>query len=151
MKNKFNKCPSDENSRLYKQQRNYCTNLLACEKKNYFNDLDLKIFKDNKTFWQRVKLLFSDKKCALKNNIAIVEDNVICTKEEEVAEKLNNFFIDAVGNLEIESFTTIKTNDESSENIQEIVKMYASHPSALKIKENLKIVEQFNFNNISSD
>ena len=80
LKNEFNKCPSDENSRLYKQQRNYCTNLLAREKKNYFNNLDLKIFKDNKTFWQRVKPLFSDKK------------SVICTKEEEVAEKLNNFF-----------------------------------------------------------
>ena len=92
LKNKFNKCPSDENSRLYKQQRNYCTDLLAREKKYYFNNLELKIFKDNKTFWQRVKPLFSDKKCALKNNIAIVEDDVICTKEGEVAEKLNNFF-----------------------------------------------------------
>ena len=62
LKNEFNKCPSDENSRLYKQQRNYCTSLLAIEKKNYFNNLDLKIFKDNRTFWQRVKPLFSDKK-----------------------------------------------------------------------------------------
>ena len=52
LKNRLNKYPSNENSRLYRKQRNYCTNLLAREKKNYFNNLDLKIFKDNKTFCQ---------------------------------------------------------------------------------------------------
>ena len=151
LKNKFNKCPSDENNRLYKQQRNYCTNLLAKEKKNYFNNLDLNIFKDNKTFWQRVKPLFSEKKCALKNNIAIVENDVIYTKEEEVAEKLNNFFIVAVGDLEIESFPTVSKKDVTSENIQEIIKMHALHPSVVKIKENVEIVEKFNFKNVSSN
>ena len=50
LKNRFNKCPSNENSSLYKNQRNYCTNLLARVKKNYFNNLDLQISKDNKTF-----------------------------------------------------------------------------------------------------
>ena len=69
-------------------------------------------------------------KCALKNNIAIVEDDVIYTKEEEVAEKLNNLFIDAVVNLEIQSVTTVKTKDDM--NHQKIVKMYALHPSVLK-------------------
>ena len=151
MKNRFNKCPSNENSSLYRKQRNYCTNLLAREKKNYLNNLDLRIFKDNKTFWQRVKPLFSDKKCALKRNITIVEDNVIYTKEEDVAEKLNNFFIDAVGNLEIESFATLNAKDVASENILEIVKMYELDPSVLKIIENVEIAEKFNFKNISSN
>ena len=45
----------------------------------------------------------------------------------------------------------MKTKDESSENIQEIVEMYAFHPGVLKIKENVKIVEKFNFKNISSN
>ena len=76
----------------------------------------------------------------MKNNIAIVEENVIYTKEEEFGEKLNNFFIDAVGNLDIESFTTVKTKDESSENIQEIVKLHALLPNVLKIQEHFKIV-----------
>ena len=66
LKNRFIKCPSNENSSLYRKQRNYCTNLLAREKKNYFNNLDLKIFKDNKTFWYRVKPLFSDKKLCIE-------------------------------------------------------------------------------------
>ena len=61
LKNRFNKCLSNENSSLYRKQRNYFTHLPAREKKNYFNNLDLKIFKDNKTFWQRVKPRISDK------------------------------------------------------------------------------------------
>ena len=87
----------------------------------------------------------------MKRNITIVEENVIYTKEEDVAEKLNNFFIDAVGNLEIESFTTLNAKDVTSGNILEIVKMYELHSSVLKIKENVEIAEKFNFKTISSN
>ena len=61
-KNKFNKNPCDENKLMYKKQRNFCSNLLNREKKKYFNNLDLNIFNDNKTFWQRVKPHFQIKK-----------------------------------------------------------------------------------------
>ena len=50
MKNNFNKNPNEENRRLYKKPRNYCVSLL--EKENmYYNNLDLKIFDDSKSFW----------------------------------------------------------------------------------------------------
>ena len=49
-KNKFNKNPYDENKLTYKKQRNFCSNLLNRKKKKYFNNLDLNIFNDNKTF-----------------------------------------------------------------------------------------------------
>ena len=47
---------------MYKKQRNFCSYLLTKEKKKYFNNLDMKIFEDNKTFWQQVKPIFSEKK-----------------------------------------------------------------------------------------
>ena len=151
LKNNFNKYPSDENNRLYKKQRNYCVNLLTKEKKKYYNNLDLKIFDDNKTFWQQIKPLFSDKKSTLKSNIVIIEDDIVYTEEKEVAEKLNNFFIEAVDNLAIEPFTVVSEEDIISENIPEIVKMYESHPSIIKIKENIKIEDKFKFKNITSN
>ena len=55
LKNRYNKCSNDENLRLYKKQRNYCVNLLAKEKKNSYNNLDTKLFDENKTFWQHNK------------------------------------------------------------------------------------------------
>ena len=61
LKNKYNKCPSEQNKISYNLQRNYCVSLLKKEERKYYNNLNPKIFKDNKTFWQRVKPLFSDK------------------------------------------------------------------------------------------
>ena len=73
------------------------------------------------------------------------------TENNIVAEKLNNFFIEAVDNLEIEPFTTINEDDISSENISEIVKNYEFHPSIINIKENVKIKEKFKFKNTISE
>ena len=151
LKNIYNKYPTEGNNRLYKKQRNYCVNLLTKEKKRYYNNLDLKIFDDNKTFWQRVKPLFSDKKSSLQSNIVIIEDDIVYTEKLQVAEKLNNFFVEAVENLEIEPFTVICDEDIISENIPEIIKMYENHPSILKIKENIKIQGKFKFKNITSN
>ena len=49
LKNRFNKIPTEDNKRLYKRQRNFCVSLLKKEKRNYYNNLDLKIFDDNKS------------------------------------------------------------------------------------------------------
>ena len=55
LRNKYNKNPTESNNLLYKKQRNLCVNLLKKEKKNYYNNLDLKILGDNKKFCQRIK------------------------------------------------------------------------------------------------
>ena len=61
LKNIYNKNPCQYNKNAYRKQRNYCVSLLKREKKKYYNNLDIRIFDNNKTFWQRVKPLFSDK------------------------------------------------------------------------------------------
>ena len=65
LKNIFNKDPTDDSKKLYDQQRNYCASLLRKEKKKYYNNLDIKIFDDNRKFWKRVRPLFTDKQKAL--------------------------------------------------------------------------------------
>ena len=151
LKNKFNKYPTEINNRLYKKQRNYCVNLLTKVKKKYYNNLDLNIFDNNKTFWQNIKPLFSDKKGALQRNITIIENNTVYTENEEVAEKFNIYFTKAVENLEMEPFTVVEEVNMISGSISEIVKTYASHPSIIKIKENVKIKDKFKFQNITSN
>ena len=66
LKNVINKNPSEINKTNYKRQRNFCVGLLEKEKKKYYNNLDLKVFVDNKIFWQKVKPLFSNKKNVLQ-------------------------------------------------------------------------------------
>ena len=72
----------------------------------------------------------------------------ITSEDSEVAEKLNNYFIEAVESLEIESFALELDNSIYITNIDDI-KKYARHPSIMKIKENVHVEERFLFNNIS--
>ena len=137
LKNQYNNTPNENNKNLYKRQRNFCVNLLRKEKRKYYNNLDLKIMEDNKKFWQCVKPLFSNKHNVFQKNIIIVENDRITSENSEVADKLNNFFVEAVESLEIEPFAPDLENNETI-NIDDIINKYEPHPSILKIKENVR-------------
>ena len=143
LKNKYNKFPTKQNKMSYSKQRNYCVSLLKKEKRKYYNNLNPKIFKDNKTFWQRVKPLFSDKQKGIQSDIIIVENGVTTSDKTKVAEKLNNFFVEAVDNLGIEPY--LIQNNNVSKNTQDIIGKYENHPSIKMIKENIKDDNKFSF------
>ena len=148
LKNKYHKSPTEKNKNLYKKYRNFCVGLLKKEKKKFYTNLDLKDIADNKTFWNNVKPLFTGKS-KLKTNITIIEKENVVIEKEKVAEILNNYFIEAVQNLEIEKFASESVQEIQSENIDEVIKniieRYKSHPSIVKIKENVKIEQKFRF------
>ena len=152
--NNHYKNPIDKNWELYKKQRNYCVGLLKREKRNYYSNLDLKIFEDSRKFWQSVKPLFSDKANVKNRNIIIIEDDKVICNKLELAEKFNNFFIEAVENLEVEHFVS-ETGDENTMGnvsvIDTIVKKYNSHPSIIKIRENVNVETKFEFMDMTSD
>ena len=153
LRNKYLKNLTEHNKILYKKQRNFCVSLLKKEKNKYYSNLDLKIFEDNKKFWQGIKPLFSDK-TTLKRNIILIENGILTSDSNEVAEKLNNYFIDAVENLEIEQFISeenIEPSEDADEHINNVIEKYKSHPSILKIKENVKFETKFEFNDINED
>ena len=147
LKNKYNKNPSEENKKSYNQQRNYCVSLLKKEKKKYYNNLDTSIFDDNKKFWERVRPLFSDKQKALPRDIILVENEETISDKKVVAETLNNFFIEAVDNLDIPSFLPVNT--PHTDNIQVILDRYENHPSIIKIKENVREGDNFSFTDMT--
>ena len=92
LKNNFNKDPSVENENAYKKQRNLCVNLFRKAKREYYATLNPSVVDDNKKFWTAIKPLFSDK-VKLKNNITLIEGENIFSDDNDVAEKLNKFFI----------------------------------------------------------
>ena len=71
------------------------------------------------------------------------------TDNKMAAEKLNNFFIEAVDNLGIQTFLRNDTESLTLHNIDEIISKYESHPSILKINQNVKIENKFTFNKIA--
>ena len=145
-KNRYNKNTNELNKNLYKKQRNFCVNLLRKEKRKYYNNLDINIFEENRKFWQNVRPLFSNKHNVSQKYIIIVEEDTVISNNTDPPEKLNNFFIEAVENLEIESFVPNIENIIYTGIIHEIVKNYQTHPSILKIKDNVNVEGKFIFN-----
>ena len=80
-------------------------------KKRRYNNHDLKIFEENKKFWRRSKPLFSDKQKGFQPDIIVVENDITTCDKKEVAEKLNNYFVD---DLYIESYLPENMNDLST-------------------------------------
>ena len=148
LRNKFLKNPNEMNKRTYNKQRNYCVNLLRKEKKNYFNNIDLKRITDNKQFWKTIKPFFSDKH-NISRKITLIEDDEIISNDIKVAETMNDFFINSVKKLNINGYHTALNPNMGSDDILNIVNKFKNHPSILKIKENVNIKEKFSFINCS--
>ena len=151
LKNMYLKNPNSENKLSYSKQKNYCTNLLKREKRKYYNNLDTRIFENNKTFWKRIKPLFSEK-TRIKQNICLQENGVTITDEKEVAEILNKYFTESVENLEIERhLPNISSDAGNNDNFEKIIEKFKNHPSIIKIKENVKIDTKFYFKDCTND
>ena len=87
----------------------------------------------------------------MQQNIIIVEKDIIISKNSEVTEKLNNFFVEAVESLEIDPFAPDFDNSINKMNVEEIIKKYVTYPSILKIKENVEAEYKFLFNEITTN
>ena len=66
-----------------------------------------------------------------------------------MAEKLNNFFIEAVDNLDIKPF--LIHNNRVSKNTQDIIDKYENHPSIKMIKENIKDKYKLSFQDTTKE
>ena len=146
LENKYHKskCLEDRNS--YKKQRNFCNRLYKREKRKYFNNLNLNDITDNKKFWNTVRPFLSNKGNVHKK-ITLIEGENIISQDKEVAEKLNNFFENAVKSLDIKENKLLLTPvNENEDPIDVIIKKYENHPSILAIKKKVKIpMQKFSF------
>ena len=106
------------------------------------------------TFWKSIKPLFLGK-CKFKTNIILVENEQMVAEKREVAESLKIYVIEAVQNFEIEKFNSNGKQEIHTENtdevIEKILEKYKTHPSILKIKQNVKVDNKFKFDNTTED
>ena len=105
----------------YNKQRNICVSLPRKAKKNYYESLDLNNMCGNKEFWTTVKPLFSNKIKSVEN-IVLSENGVLIKDEEEVANIFNNFFVNILPNLDIETqHEFLNTTDHSQDPIENAI------------------------------
>ena len=152
IRNKYLKSNTLENKIKYTKIRNYCVNLNRKTKREYYSNINIKNVIDNKKFWNTVKPLFSDK-VKQTQNITLIEGNKIISDKRDVAEKINNFFSNAVPSL------NIKINDENLTNTNNIedpilrsIKKYEKHPSIIKINSSMNIQKNnFSFSHVATN
>ena len=57
----------------------------------YYNNLDDTIFDDNRKFWKRINLLFSEKGKTLPKDIILIKEDIVISERDQVANTLNYF------------------------------------------------------------
>ena len=149
LKTKYIKSPSADNNLAYRTQRNYCTKLLRKRKCEYYGDLDTKLITDNKTFWNTVKPLFSNK-MNTSHKITLINENKISSKHSEIAEICNEYFSTVATKLVIEENDSyICDTRDINDPILAAIKKYEKHPSIFKIAENIVTNEVFKLSPVS--
>ena len=148
--NNYRCCRTDENYNAYKNQRNYCTNLLKKTKRCYYRNLNPSLICDNKKFWQTVKPLFSEKTLSSHaNGITLVEGENVISNDGQLSEIFNEFFSNAVKNLNISVHFASSSSDHSilsnEDPILNAISKYKKHPSIQRIKDNFKENDIFSF------
>ena len=105
----------------------------------------------NKKFWKIVNPLFTESTTST-DNITLIENNQIVSDDHKVAEIFNNYFSNAVKNLNIDNYEHFSFDkyflykDTYNEDaILRAIEKYENHPSILKIKESTPENECFSF------
>ena len=151
LETKYRKQPTDINSERYRKQKNFCSKLNKKERKKFYSNIHLMQLTDNKTFWQNMKPFLSDKNKATEK-ITLVSDDKIFSDDLEIAEKFNEFFKNAVNNLNLSSNEDLLLSTKHlSDPVQIAIEKYKNHPSILTIQNNVTIDQSFSFQIASTD
>ena len=147
---KFIDSKPDANRIAYNKQRNFylmLSSLIRIEKKVYYSNLKIRDVQDYKTFWRKLKPLFSEK-VNLQQKILLVEKGnalsdfeisseveKVISDDREIAATFNNFFVKIVPSLKMSP----KGNyDADVENDNELIINYISK---VKNHTNIKIIK----------
>ena len=134
LRNRYNKDQSIENWNKFCKHRNSCVKLFRREKRNYYNSLDISLVTDN------------------KNKIVLVEDETIISKDVEVAETMNEFFVPVTDSLGINENSGYENAMEGiADPIDKAVHKFSNHPSILKINEQYQNAGSFYFKKVTPD
>ncbi len=110
-KNKYYKDRTKTNWAYYKKIRQECVKLVRKTKKDYFSSININFVADCKNFWTTIKPHFGDKSLK-QNKIIFVDDDHIISNNKDVAQILNNYFVNITDSLNLPENEPLKNNHE---------------------------------------
>ena len=145
----YGKCKMQAKFNARKKQRSKCVKLLRKANAHYYRNLAFRNMTDNRKFWKTIKPLFSDT-IQTPGKIALSEGVELISDDKNVAEKLNNYFVNITASLEL---------SEVMENLIELgklldptdiaINMYKCHPSVRSIKQRVFVRQKFSFQQVT--
>ena len=94
--------------------------------------MNLNDITENKTVWQTIKPYFHEKGSG-SDNIALSGNKSVLTSEREIANTMNNYFINITKHLNLKLHTTSNTIDWHID-IEQITSAFHNHVSIKKIR-----------------
>ena len=113
--------------------------------RTFYDNVNTKFIADNHTFWKTVKSSFTDK-LKTSQNITLVEGNDIVSNSLELVNIFSNLFSNTIRNLGI-SENPENITDRNSQG--DLIEKYKSHPSIIRIQQNVSLNTKFKFESIS--
>ena len=152
LRNQFLKTKTQKSKLKYNKQRNLCVSITRKAKRSYYENLDLKDITDSKKFWATVKPLFSNK---IKSTeyITLEENGKIISNDKELARIFNEFFVNIVPNLGINTNHSFLINtDNEDDPIEKAIAKYKNHPCIISIKKFMENSDSsFSFQHVPKD
>ena len=140
LRHKYNKTKTSGNWNAYKKQRNLCTSLRRKNIKRHFENLTFEDQSGNRSFWKAIKPYLTNNGKVSNDNFILYENSELISDEKDVAEVLNDFYINIVeqttGETQV-SFSAKSESNSGSDDIQIITDRYENYPSMLRIKEHM--------------
>ena len=111
-------------------------------KKEYFENLN--VATNSKPFWDKCKPYFSNKHAKGDSNIMLIEKDEILLKNKKIADVFNSYFDSVTDSLDLFSWST-QTDNENTNALVNILKMFHSQTSLIKIKQLVNNQPKFSF------
>ena len=126
---------------VYRIQRNITTSIYKKSQATYFSERCEGGAKNQK-FWKTIKPFLTSKQPSCQN-IILKEDDEIITDEREICNIFNDFFSHVA--MDIGFKDDIPDDFKTADGFAKIIDKYSSHPSIIKIRENIQTLHHFYF------
>ena len=109
---------------------------LGNPKSSYFENLNVKLVRDNKKFWKSIASLFSNK-IKSKERIAPIKNENIISNDKKVAETFHEFFSNIANSLNIYQNPYLISGTSQSDPVLQSIEKFSRHPSIINIKKRM--------------
>ena len=114
-----------------------------CKLSEFYKNLDPKKLDIEKAFWQTFKPLLLNKCSKSARKITLIDEGALLSKDDEVSECFNTYFVNIIDTLKIERAPFIIIDSPIEHPVHAAILRYSTHPSIIRIKERANDTNKF--------